>query len=239
MTPEDRPVAADAYDAMADTFAEEVRENPYNAHLEFPATTSLVPDVAGRRVLDAGCGTGVYAAWLREAGAEVVGLDVSREMLAHARRAVDDRAGFVRGDLGSPLGLATDGFDAVVSPLALGYVEDLADPFGEFARVLRPGGVLVFSTGHPHDQFPPEGEAATATYFDVERITKEWDVEVPAFRRPLQAIVNPLVDAGFRIERLLEPQPTEAFAEAWPERYEKESRYPVFLCVRATLPEDA
>ena len=46
-------------------------------------------------------------------------------------------------------------------------------------------------------------------------------------------MLNPLVEAGFEIDQIVEPRPTPAFAEAMPERYEKESRYPVFLCVRA------
>jgi SAM-dependent methyltransferase len=176
------PIAADAYDELADSYAEEVRESPYNAHMEFPATTSLLPAVAGERVLDAGCGTGVYTEWLLDQGAEVVGVDASEAMLAHAREQTGDRATFHQADLGKQLDvLEADAFDGVVSPLALGYVADWRQPVGE--------------------------------------------------------IINPLLETGFRLERLLEPQPTEAFRQAWPERYEKESRYPVFVCVRATLPE--
>jgi SAM-dependent methyltransferase len=228
------PIAEAAYDELAATYAEEVRTNPYNADLEFPATSSLIPDVKGKRVLDAGCGTGVYTEWLVDRGAEVVAVDVSEAMLEHARDRVGDRAEFVRADLGEPLEFAaTDGFDGVVSALALGYVADWERPFAEFARLLEPGGFLVFSTGHPLDQFPPEDDEGEANYFEVERKTKEWDVEVPYYRRPFSEMVQPLIETGFRIDRVLEPRPTAAFEEKWPERYEKESRYPVFLCVRA------
>jgi SAM-dependent methyltransferase len=232
---DEEPTPADAYDELADSYAEDVRSNAYDAHLEFPATSSLIPDVDGKRVLDAGCGTGVYTEYLVERGAEVVGVDVSGEMLAHAADRVGDRAELREADLGEPLDFATDSFDGVVSALALGYVEDWESTFAEFARVLRSGGFLVFSTGHPMNQFPPEGDEAEAeNYFEVERLTKEWDVPVPYYRRPLSAVVGPLLDNGFRLERLVEPQPTEAFRERRPERYEKESRHPVFLCVEAT-----
>jgi len=234
MDRDEGPVAEAAYDELADTYAEEVRTNPYNADLEFPATSSLIPDVEGRRVLDAGCGTGVYTEWLVERGAEVVGVDVSEPMLGHARERIGDRAEFVRADLGEPLEFAaTDSFDGVVSALALGYVADWRDPFAEFARLLKPEGFLVFSTGHPLDQFQPGDDDGDANYFEVERKTKEWDVEVPYYRRPFSEIIEPLSETGFRIDRILEPQPTAGFEETWPERYEKESRYPVFLCVRA------
>lgn len=233
---DDEPIARAAYDQLADSYAEDVKTNAYNAEIEFPGTSSLVPDVDGKRVLDAGCGTGHYTEWLVEQGAEVLGIDVSEEMLAHAREAVGDRAEFRRADLGEPLDfLAADSFDGIVSALALGYVRDWDRVFAEFHRVLRPGGFLVFSTGHPLDQFPPENDEAE-NYFEVERLTKEWEVEVPYYRRPFSEILNPVLDNGFRLDEILEPQPTERFRELRPERYEKESRYPVFLCVRATKP---
>lgn len=233
---EDDPIARDAYDELADSYAVDVRENAYNAHLEFPGTTSLVPDVDGKRVLDAGCGTGVYSAWLVEGGAEVVGVDVSDAMLAHARDAVPDDAPaeFVQGDLGDGLGFADDdAFDGVVSALALSYVRDWDHVFGEFRRVLRDGGFLVFSTGHPLDQFGADAPDAE-NYFEVERLTKDWDVEVPYYRRPFGELLRPLLANGFRLDDVHEPEPTEAFREQRPDRYEKESTHPVFVCVRAT-----
>lgn len=228
----EEPIAEAAYDELADDYAEAVGASAYNADLEFPATTSLVPDVADERVLDAGCGAGRYSEWLAERGAEVVGLDVSEEMLAQAADRVGDRAAFVRGSLSAPLGFDDGEFDGVVSALALGYVRDWRRPFTEFARVLSPGGFLVFSTAHPFDQFPPE-DGDDANYFEVERRTKDWDVEVPYYRRPVGEILTPLLETGFRIDSVHEPQPTEEFREKRPERYEKESRYPVFFCVRA------
>lgn len=80
----DEPIAKPAYDELADTYVEEVRSNPYNAHLEFSATSALIPKVECKRILDAGCGTGRYTEWLLERGADVVGFDASEEMLIHA-----------------------------------------------------------------------------------------------------------------------------------------------------------
>lgn len=231
--PDDDPIARDAYDELADEYAAEVEESPYNADLEFPATTDLIPDVAGKRVLDAGCGTGAYTGWLLDRGADVVGVDASEAMLAHARERVGDRADLRRADLAEPLDVADDAFDGIVSALALGYVRDWEATFAEFARVLAPGGFLVFSVKHPFDEFPL---APDEDYFAVERRTKEWAVDVPYYRRPLSAVIDPLLANGFRLDALVEPQPTDAFAEKWPERYEKESKRPVFLCVRAVAP---
>jgi SAM-dependent methyltransferase len=234
MTARDEPIAKGAYDELADRFAEEVRSNPYNADFEFPATTDLIPDVDGKRILDAGCGTGVYTEWLLERGAKVVGFDVSEAMLNQVPDEVQEAATFYQADLAKPFEFAdSDWFDGIVSALALGYVEDLRDPFSEFARVLTPGGFLVFSTAHPLDQFPIDEDDGNANYYEVERREKDWDVDMPYYRRPVSEIINPLLETGFQIERFVEPQPTAAFEEKWPERYEKESRYPVFVCVRA------
>ena len=56
---------------------------------------------------------------------------------------------------------------------------------------------------------------------------------MPSFRRSLSETLNPVIDAGFRLERILEPKPTEEFRKADPEDYDELSRQPVFLCIRA------
>ncbi|ERH10020.1 MAG: methylase involved in ubiquinone/menaquinone biosynthesis [halophilic archaeon J07HX64] len=232
---EEEPTPESAYDELADSYDEAVREGPYNADLEFPATASLVPEVAGKRVLDAGCGTGVYTAWLAERGATVVGVDVSGEMLARAQERTGGDVSLRQADLRDGLAFAdSDSFDGVVSALTLGYVADWTEPLSAFARVLRPGGFLVLSTGHPLDQFPFEADNGAANYFETERQRHEWAVDVPYYRRPFSAVINPLLEAGFRLESVVEPQPTAEFERRRPELYERESRHPVFLCVRAT-----
>lgn len=231
MTDPEEPLARDAYDQIADTYAAEVESNPYNVHLEFPGTTSLIPDVDGARVLDAGCGSGLYTEWLLEQGADVVGCDVSEAMLAEARERVGDRADLHRADLGDPLDFAdADWFDGVVSALVLDHIEDLRQPFTEFARVLRPGGFLVFSVSHPLENYVDEG---VENYFEVTQLVKEWDVDVPYYHRPFSAILDALLETGFRLDGIVEPRPTEEFRRQRPDRYEKESRQPVFLCLRA------
>jgi len=233
MVPPDDRTPADVYDELAAGYEADTEADAYNAHLEFPGTTSLIPDVDGKRVLDAGCGAGRYTEWLLDRDADVVGVDASAAMLEAARDRVGDRAALHHGDLAEPLSFAADdAFDGVVSGLALDYVANWRPAFTEFARVLAPGGFLVFSVRHPVDEFDTNGDG---NYFETERRTAEWDIDVPYYRRPLSAMLDPLLDAGLRVDAVHEPQPTEAFAEQRPERYETESREPVFLCVRAVL----
>lgn len=231
-----KPIALDAYEAMAEAYAAKVDTKPHNAYYERPATLSLLPEVAGKRVLDVGCGPGVYAEWLAERGAEVVALDASPKMVRLAQERLGSKAQVLQADFGRPLGFLADGsFDLVLSALALDYVEDWAPVFCEFYRVLRCPGHLVFSAGHPFADFMlnPEGN-----YFDTELVHWEWrgfgaPVTVPAYRRPLGRVVNPLLQAGFLMERILEPLPTEQFRQQDPQEYEKLSRQPGFMCVRA------
>jgi SAM-dependent methyltransferase len=158
-------------------------------------------------------------------------------MVELARLRLGSNASILLADLGRSLDfLPPASFDLVLSALTLDYVRDWAALFREFFRVLRAGGHLVFSVGHPSDEFydhHPQGN-----YFDVEQVDYEWRgfgpvVRVPYYRRPLGAMVDALVDADFILERLLEPRPVPQFREQDPVDYEKLMRRPGFLCFRA------
>ena len=146
----DGPIARDAYDELAAAYAAAVDTKPHNAYYERPATLSLLPEVSGRRVLDAGCGSGVYSEWLLAHGAEVVGIDASPRMVDFARERTGGKATCHVADLGAPLPfLERESFDIVVSPLVLEYIADWRAVFAEFHRILRPAGHVVFSVTHP------------------------------------------------------------------------------------------
>ena len=233
----DPPLAQDAYNLLADDYAARIDSKAHNAFYDRPAVLSLLPDVAGWQVLDAGCGPGAYAEWLLNHGAQVVAVDANEKMLAHARARTGDRAEFHLANLNAPLDFLDDAtFDLVICPLVLDYIRDWTPLFGEFHRVLRPGGVLVFSHGHPASDFFLY--YSDGNYHEVEAVSWEWTgfgtpVVMPSFRRPLAAVFNPLIDAGFVLDRVLEPRPVEAFRDAEPETYERLMRQPGFLCIRA------
>jgi SAM-dependent methyltransferase len=231
------PIAQRAYDALAEAYAALVDTKPHNAYYERPATLSLLPEVRGKRVLDAGCGPGVYSEWLADRGAEVVAFDANERMVRLARERLGTKAQVVRAELGQPLDFLADAsFDIVVGPLVLDYVRDWRAVFEEFYRVLRQGGLLIFSMEHPFAKFYDHQEGGN--YFETELVEYEWrgfgaPVRVPSYRRPMGEVINPLVGAGFVLERLLEPIPTEKFRERSPEDYEELRKRPGFMCVRA------
>ncbi|MBN1200737.1 MAG: class I SAM-dependent methyltransferase [Anaerolineae bacterium] len=233
----DKPLAADAYAALAARYAARIDTKPHNAYYERPAILALLPDVNGQRVLDAGCGTGLYAEWMLDHGAEVVGVDASPEMLAFARQRVGARCDLHEVDLSRPLDFLADGaFDLVFSSLVMHYIEDWHAPFATFYRALRPGGLFVFSTGHPFAEYTM---SANGNYFAVEQVGMPWrgfggePVYMPFYRRPLGLMTAALSDAGFVIEQITEPLPTEDFRRADPEDYAELMREPGFMCFRA------
>ena len=113
--------------------------------LEQRTVLSLLPNLAGRTVIDAGCGSGRYLQELRKLGAAPIGLDLSEPMLAKAR-AITSRV--ARANL-CALPIESASVDVIVCGLALGDVPNLEIALGEMARVLRAGGCVVYSVVHP------------------------------------------------------------------------------------------
>ncbi|UQZ35959.1 class I SAM-dependent methyltransferase [Paenibacillus sp. PK3_47] len=230
-------VSLGSYEQMAEYYFSDVDNKPYNAYYERPATLSLLPDAAGKTILDAGCAAGWYTGWLLEQGAaEVTAVDFSPAMIEMTRKRVGERARLVCADLNEPLDfIRDDSTDIVVSSLALHYLKDWNPVLREFYRVLKPDGTLVFSVHHPFMDFTV---FKRENYFLTELLDDEWDtatgpVQVQFYRRPLGSIISSLLEAGFTLDAMLEPMPTEDFRKALPESYDKLTRRPQFLFIRA------
>jgi SAM-dependent methyltransferase len=157
-------------------------------------------------------------------------------MVAHAVQRTGGRAEVRVHDLTEPLHFVADAsMDLVICPLVLEYVEDWRPVLRELHRVLAPGGHLVVSVQHPFSDYTYFESRA---YFDTELVSAEWRgfggrVRVPCYRRSLTETLQPFLDAGFALERVLEPRPTEAMRVADPRHYAELMAFPVFLCIRA------
>src|ERR1700689_1439145 len=199
--PAGQAVATD-YDSFAEAYSAENETSLANAYYERPATLALAGDVAGRRILDAGCGSGPLSAAPRARGAGV---------LALARRRLGDDADLHLADLGRPLPFPDGAFDDVVASLVLHYLEDWTAPLAELRRVLRPGGRLIASVDHPLQGHPlvRPGADYWATYqHDVEVTTSSGQSFVLTYwHRPLPAMISAFTTAGFRIAAIDEPLP--------------------------------
>lgn len=223
----------DSYDDTAGKYADTVDTKPWNAHYERPAVLSLLPPLEHAKVLDVGCGSGWYAETMLRRGASVTAFDYNAEFVNITRARVGPRARVLQADLAGPLDFAMDGeFDVVVCPLVMHYLKNWRPVFREFHRILKPQGVLIFSTHHP---FADWKWFDKEDYFALELLEDEWeDVgTITYYHRPLTAISQDLDREGFLIERLLEPQPADEFRSANAEEYARLMKNPHFLVIRA------
>ncbi|MEU9608545.1 class I SAM-dependent methyltransferase [Streptomyces sp. NPDC048057] len=228
----ERPDETNDYDSFSAAYSAENENSLVNAYYERPAMLALAGDVAGRRVLDAGCGGGPLSAALRERGAVVTGIDASAGMVALARERLGDGVPLHVGDLGDPLPFGDGAFDDVVASLVLHYLEDWGPTLGEVRRVLRPGGRLIVSVSHPftsyaHREPRPDYHATTSYTFDWAFNGRS--AQMRLWRRPLHAMTDAFVAAGFRLSAVSEPLPDPAARELFPEGFRDLSTRPNFL----------
>jgi SAM-dependent methyltransferase len=190
------------------------------------AEAQLLGDVAGRRVLEIGCGAGQCGRWLVAQGAHVVGLELSWRQLSHSRR-LDDKTRImlpaVQADAGR-LPFADRSFDLACSSYgALPFVADVSAVLDEIARVLRPAGRFVFSVSHPiRWSFPDDpgdaGLVADHSYFDRRAYVEQDDNGAATYvehHRTLGDWVRGIVGAGLRLVDLVEPEWPEGHEQGW------------------------
>ncbi|WP_343712973.1 class I SAM-dependent methyltransferase [Inquilinus sp.] len=211
---------------------------------EWPAMRALVPDLTGRRVIDLGCGFGWFCRWARQAGAaEVLGLDVSENMLARARATDPDIAVTYRREDLETLELPAASFDVAYSALALHYIADLEGLLARLHRALAPGGRLVASVEHPIFSAPSapgwvRDEAGRDTwpvdrYLDEGPRVTDWLAKgVVKQHRTIGGYVGLLLRAGFTLAHLEEWGPTADQIAEHPE-YAIERERPAFLLLAA------
>lgn len=190
------------------------------------ADARLLGELAGRRVLEVGCGSAPCARWLVSEGASAVGLDLSAAMLRYAtaaNAATGIGVPLVRGNAerlpftGGHFDLACSAFGAVP------FVADVAALFGEVARVLRPNGRWVFSVTHPMrwifpDDPGPDGLMVTASYFDRTpyiEVDGDGTATYVEHHRTFGDYVRALIGAGFTIDNVLEPEWPDGHTQEW------------------------
>ncbi len=225
-----------------------LREKEANANdlFEIPALLSLMPDLRGKRILDLGCGFGDHCKMFVDKGAQsVVGIDISSKMLEIARTENSDpRITYINMPMEKLFEL--DGiFDIAVSSLALHYVEDFAGVVKNVYDRLDSGGAFIFSQEHPivtsHSNGSrwtknPDGEKlyVNLSNYGIEgERTTSWFVDnVKIYHRTFSSIVNTLTENGFKIEKMVEPLPTEELLTKYPEHRDLFHK-PDFLLINA------
>ncbi|OLM29223.1 methyltransferase [Pseudonocardia sp. Ae717_Ps2] len=226
------------YKDHAHIYAQHSDRSGPNAYYERPAMLRLAGDLTGQRVLELGCAAGALTTQLIERGAAVIALDREPRLVELARQRTSGQATVSVADLEEPLdSVGTGSIDLVIASLVLHYLPDWRPLLAELSRCLAPGGALLFSVHHPINGW---ALCDKADYHRTEQVHETWDLdgqEVTAtlYRRPVSAIFGPLLDAGYIVDAVEEPQPV---ADApLPEGLRTTLRTaPVFLFVRARRP---
>jgi SAM-dependent methyltransferase len=204
------------YDGIADWYDAEFQPAPLESE-KWQVLVRLLGDGNGP-LLDVGCGTGAYTAGLAERGWDVTGVDLSADMLRRAReRGVDA----IRVDA-TALPFEDASFAAAVSLFTHTDLDDFPAALREIARVLRPGGPLVYLGPHPcfigpHSEYV-EARGVPKLHAGWYRHSGRYG-EAPgrsgkglrakigvSFHRPLGELLQTFLDSGFRLERIEEPE---------------------------------
>lgn len=237
-TPRPRHSGAAAYDAVAAAYTAENDSSLLNEYYNRPAIRELLGDVAGRHVLDLGCGSGPTLVDLIEGGATAVGIDGSSALIDIARERLGPDVDLRVADLADPLPFDDDVFDDVVSSLALHYLEDWTAPLAEMKRVLKPGGRVILSVEHPFAMWLSAQHEGEKTNYFATRSRHESDiagesVDLTFWDRSLSTMLQSFLAAGFRIAHVGEPGPAPEAIERFPDFFKDrdDPRFLAFLFV--------
>jgi len=214
------------------TYMDPEEGDPHRIVLLNPALFQLLPDVNGKRVLDAGCGEGYLCRKLARLGARVTGVDYSREMLAIAGERTDPELGirYRHGNCEHLDFLEAGSFDVVVSNMVLMDLADHRAALQGFYRLLVESGILVFSISHPCFTTPGHGwikdKDGAKLYWKVDRYFEEGAYEQPVpqeakerlilFHRTLSNYIMTLLGTGFALLDVVEPKPAEEMLSKYP-----------------------
>ena len=203
---------------------------------------ALLPDLEDCAVVELGCGGGQASVGFARHGADpVVGVDLSREQLRHAtrlRETYDVDVSVGQGAVAS-LPVRAETFDLAFSSWVFQMVPDLEAAFAEVARVLRSSGVFVFAVPHPfYELYDPETGELARSYFDDRPERKsigDLEPELVVFHRSVADYHRALVDAGFTVDRLLEPgtDDPDGYRKQWSHEPDLMAQVPPTLVFRA------
>jgi len=226
------------YDRIAKRYHEGrtvAKKMVYNEFNEVPATLSLLRKIKGKKILDLGCGTGIYTKILKRRGAHVQGIDISPKMIEIAKqnvRGVDFRIGSVY-DLPYESGT----FDIVLASLVVHYFGNLDRAFKEIRRVLKKNGVFIFSSDNPVMAVTHRIKGRSrkyrvfGDYFKEKKFYERWPrigVRVPYQHFTFQTWIKTIVRNGFVLEDFIDTKTLKAAEKVDKGMYDFTSKVPWF-----------
>ncbi len=211
---------------------------------EWPEFQKMLPDFTHKRVLDLGCGYGWHCKYASANGASyVLGTDISHKMLERAEKINAGSGIEYRCIAMEDLRFPDETFDVVLSSLAFHYVRDFVPLVHNISRWIKHGGEFVFSVEHP--VFTSYGtqdwyydEDGEILHFPVDHYYDEGKREavflgetVVKYHRTLTTYLNTVLQNGFEIRHIVEPQPPDSMLGL--PGMQDEMRRPMMLLVSA------
>ncbi len=210
----------------------------YKRYVLDPLMFGLVREFKNKSVVELGCGNGYLTPkFLEEGVGDLTLMDISEHNLRYAaEKCTDPRVNFLEQDATTLWRLSDKEFDVVYSNMMLNEVENIKTPIAESYRVLRSGGVFVFSVTHPawdlymfaqekigspskkvkglggyfrrgYAKFLMGGDSRTNPSL-IDKYQEE-PFEVEHYQRPIQDYFDQLTNAGFIVKRIIEPELNE------------------------------
>ncbi|WP_338981725.1 class I SAM-dependent methyltransferase [Spiroplasma endosymbiont of Eupeodes luniger] len=232
----DDPIFFDKYKKMARSI------DGLKAAGEWHIFQKLLPNLNNKRVLDLGCGFGWHCQYAVEQGvSSVVEIDISEKMLNIAREMTASEIQYLQMPIEN-ISFLANSFDVVISSLTFHYIASFSNICAKVYECLANGGAFVFSVEHPiftansNQQWCVDNNAKRLhwpidNYFDEDiRKTNFLEVEVLKYHRTLTTYINTLIECGFKIISVIEPQPNDELLKTVP-LMQDELRRPMMLII--------
>lgn len=211
---------------------------------EWSMLRKLLPSFDQKRVLDLGCGYGWHCKYAAQNGAKsVLGTDISERMLAEARsKNTHPQIEYVCSAM-EDLRFEENSFDVVISSLAFHYIKDFKALAEKISKWTSCGGHFVFSVEHPvftaygsQDwYYDPDGNIlhfpVDSYFYEGKRDAVFLGDRVTKYHRTLTTYLNTLLENGFELQNIVEPQPPKSMMHL--PGMADEMRRPMMLIVRA------
>ncbi len=213
----------------------------YRDSFNTPAFLEMLPDVKGLKGLDIGCGEGHNTRLLVEAGASMAAIDISGVFLQYANEIQPEGREIDYSNASAvELPFKTGQFDFAAGFMSFMDIPEIELVLKEAFRVIKPGGFLQFSITHPCFDTPHRvkhynldgttkayeiGDYFNVLYEDLVELNKPGSkgaalgfpsIHIPQFNRTLSQWVNAIVDAGFTLEKMNEPHPSDEIVKRFP-----------------------
>ncbi len=230
------------YDFMADHYHHyRTKKFPqgwfYNELLEMPTTLRLLGKVKGKKILDFGCGTGIYAKLLTKKGAKVKGFDLSPEMIKIAKKENPQLDLRVASGYRIPF---KEKFDIVLATLVLDYFDDWNKVFKQINNLLKKNGIFVFSIGNPVSECMEKKKIkgvkvrVYGDYFKERKIYGTWRdikgkyIRMPTYHKKYDTIIKTIIKNNFEIMDYVDCFPIKKSKRLFPKEYAFASKFPMF-----------